>query len=212
MSDIYRHADKAIKRLYDEMEREFQNLSVILRFDELNLLNARSQVDAMFKRLDALCVDEYEEVADESYSDAKDEVGATAGKRKKPKSGFVNTVMMAYHPLTKYSYRNEWKRKRDRLVESLVSSRNRLEVRQSLRRSLTLLENQVRQYADIMTDEARLNAFVDAGEDRFKWNTQHDGKVCEVCNERDGQVYKLVDIPTKHHRCRCYLTPVSTGE
>ena len=189
MSNIYRHADKAIKRLFAEMEREFQNTSVILRFDELNILSARSQVDALYKRLDALCKEQYEEVAEESYSDAKQEIGAKIGKRRKPMSGFVNTMLMSYNPLTKYSYKNEWRRKRDRLVESLVSSRNRLEMRQSLRRALTLLENQVRQYADIMTDEARLNAFVDEGEDRFRWNTQHDGRVCETCNERDGEVF-----------------------
>lgn len=204
MSTPYAHADKAIKAMYDEMEREFQNISVMLRFDELNVVDVKEKVGDMYKRIDSFCKKRFKEVAENAYRDAKKEC---RGEKGKLESGFVGLILMAFHPTTKYVYRNEWNRKRDRLCESLMSSRNRLELRQMLRRTLNLTENQVRQYADIVTDEARLDAFIANGHELFKWNSMQDDKVCGTCSERDGQVYRLDEIPEKHPRCRCYLTP-----
>ena len=172
----------------------------------MTLQDTRRKVSEMYDRLYDVCLIEYEEVAARARRDAQKE--AHGQEKQESEIDFVKGILSAFCLLTKYSYRNEWKRKRDRLVESLMASQTRIDIRISLQRALNLLDNQVRQYADIVTDEARLDAFEEAGVERVRWNTQHDGRVCEMCHERDEQVYDIRLLPTKHHRCRCYYTPV----
>ena len=40
------------------------------------------------------------------------------------------------------------------------------------------------------------------------WVTQDDGKVCKICEERDGEVYPPGAVPPfpAHPLCRCYLS------
>ncbi len=60
-----------------------------------------------------------------------------------------------------------------------------------------------------MVDTARIDTFKKNGIRRVKWQTQEDEKVCEECNERDGKIYPIDNIPTKpHYRCRCWVEPV----
>ena len=206
MSKVYRHSDKAIKRLRSEMSREFQNMSITIRPRAMTLRETRRRVAEMYDSLYEVCLMEYEEVAERARRDAQRE--AQGEEKPKDEIDFVKGILSAFSLLTKYSYRNEWRRKRDRLVESLMTCETRIEVRVSLQRALNVLDNQVRQYADIVTDEARLDAFEEAGVRRVRWNTQHDGRVCGTCDARDGQVYDIHSLPTKHYRCRCYYTPV----
>lgn len=201
---IYRHADKAISSMFHEIEREFQNMSLRLRTNTPVYREVRAKVADMYERLYEICYSHYLEVAAAARKDAQNEIGTR--EKERPENHFVKAVLSAFSLLTHYSYRNEWNRKRDRLVESLMSSRNQQEMRQSLRRALNLLENQTRQYADIVTDEVRLDVFKSAKVKRVLWNTQHDGKVCSICLDRDGVIFDVNSIPTKHHRCRCYLT------
>ena len=65
------------------------------------------------------------------------------------------------------------------------------------------------QYADDVTDSARIKAFTDAGVEQVQWHTAGDEKVCQVCRERNGEIYPIDNIPDKPHRkCRCWLAPV----
>lgn len=206
MKTPYRHGDKALKRLYTLMEHEFQNFSTVLRFDEMNVMAVKKQVSRMYTRIQRVVKRELAEVAEKAYRDAEDEVKA-------PHKDFSGLVFLAalfgrYDPVTKYVYTREWVRKRDRLVESLMASRGRQEVRQALRRALDQMGLQVRQYTDNVTDEARFQVFGLAGIEKVMWNTQRDSRVCGVCEERDGEIYKIEDVPPKHYRCRCYLTAV----
>lgn len=204
MKTPYRHADKAVKKLVGSMGGEFQNLSVSVPFDELNVIRARKEVNGTFSRISREVKREFREVSRKVRTDTEEEIGA---KSKRFDSAlFLLALFKRYDPVTKYVYNTEWTRKRDRTVEGMLASRNRLEMRNSLRRSLDVLVNQVKQYADNLTDEARLSVFRDAGIQYVIWNTQEDEKVCEICRERDGKRYAIGDIPPKHYHCRCYLT------
>lgn len=79
--------------------------------------------------------------------------------------------------------------------------------RKALKRALDVLERQVMEMADTVTDDARTEAFRDAGIDEVRWNTQQDERVCSVCHDRDGLIYPVDQLPPKHPRCRCYFTP-----
>ena len=74
---------------------------------------------------------------------------------------------------------------------------------------MSLWSQQTAQYADIVTDAAVIQAFVDAGISKVRWITQEDEKVCKTCRERNGKVYPITELPEKPHwRCRCYFEAV----
>ena len=206
MKTPYNHADKALKVLNDTMGREFQNMSVSLRFDELNVIEVKKQVGAMYTRINRAVKCQFGKVAQKVFEDTEKELGVAhtefAGM------GFVLALLKRYDPVTKYVYTSEWMRKRDRLVESIMASEGRRELRQALKRALDLMALQVRQYADNLTDETRNEVFERAGVDEVRWNTQRDARVCGECADRDGMIYPIDAVPCKHYRCRCYLTAV----
>lgn len=205
MSKIYRHSDRAAKEMQSRMAAELQNLLTGLRFDELNVMGTRKKVDAVFKRLDKYCRARFKEVSDAARQDAMEENGVSKFASVR---GFVDDMLIAYNLTTGYVYANEWNRKRDRLVEGIMASRNRLGVRDAVLRTANLLKRQLAQYADEMTDAARIRAFKDIGVTEVVWHTQHDGKVCKDCDARDGEIFPIDNIPPKHYHCRCYVTAV----
>lgn len=203
---IYRHADRAMKKLNDLMSREFQTLSVRLRFDELNVADVKEKVGGVYTRIVREVRREYRMIAKEAKKDAEKEIDTLP--RDIAIAAFVAGMMSGYERTTGYVWNHEWTRKRDRLVESLMASGNRLEMREALRRALNLMSWQVSQGADDLTDDTRTAVFNLAGVEQVMWNTQEDEKVCEECQERNHQIFPLDHLPPKHRRCRCYLTAV----
>ena len=202
----YRHADKALGTLTDMMGREFQNLSTVLRFDELNVIEVKRTVGAMYTRIGKRVRRELRTIAKRVRKDTEKELGILPVDF--DDGALVLALMSGYDSVTRYVFTREWTRKRDRLVESLMSSGSRRDLRQALKRALDLMALQVRQYADNVTDEARLEVFEKAGVDKVRWNTQHDSRVCGICADRDGEIYEITEVPEKHYRCRCFLTAV----
>lgn len=210
MSAVYAHADKALKRLYARAEAEFQNLAVTAKWDELRIVGTLQTVNALYERLNEACEDEYLFIAKHAYRDVRKETDT-----REPDELFIFALISAYDQKMQYRYDREWQRKRDRLAESLIAVtqaadarlNNGNEVRQALKRALTLMEKQMQDMAETVTDEARIRAFDDMGIEKVKWNDMSDGKVCAQCAARDGQVYFLHDVPVKHRHCRCFLTP-----
>ena len=202
----YRHADKALKTLKGEMEAEFQNFSTTVGFDELNFLDLKKSVEGLYNRIDKAVRREFRKVARQVYRDAEDEVMLPHGKFE---TGlFLVALLKRFDPVTQYVYLNEWTRKRDRLVESLMASGGNQQMREALQRALNLMSDQVRQEADNLTDEARHDAFVASGVEKVRWVAEHDEKTCGTCRERDGQVYGINEVPEKHRHCRCYVVAV----
>ena len=208
--EIYRHSDESLKILYRVMGAEFQNLAVGLRFDELNAPKTKETVSEVYRRINVDVKREYRKIARKAYRDTEKEIGAEHADL--TPFALVAGILSRADPVTEYIYTYEWLRKRDRLVESLMAVRNRQELREALKRALDLMANQVRQYADNITDEARMAAFEIAGVKKVRWNTQRDGRVCPECHAREGLVYRINAVPDKHHRCRCYLTVASISE
>ena len=203
-SSPYRHADKAILHMNRYMEAEFQNLTLRLGFDELNLTQAKTAVNGMYARIQQEAKKAYREIVKASFRDAEREVNQE--QEELNDLAIVATVLERYDPVTLYVYGPEWTRKRDRLTESLLSSAGQQERRLAFQRALRLLAGQVAQYADNMTEEARAECFRQAGIKEVIWNTQRDGKVCGKCADRDGHTYRLDSLPHRHYKCRCYFT------
>jgi len=211
--DIFRHADRSLMVMLNGMNREFQTLGTEIGFDELNVMDTRRRVNAMYARMDAMIRREYRKVARRAYMDAIDEAGAVAGAF--DADAFVVGVLKAYDSVSDFVYDREWIRKRDRLFESIIATeRGNQEMRKNLKRGLDVLANQVRQYADNITAKARVYAFKQAGADVLVWITEDDEKVCKVCRPRHEQFYPIEMLPEypAHWYCRCRLDWVDMEE
>lgn len=204
--DIFRHADAALMVMLNDMAREFQNMSTEIGFEELNVLETRKRVNAMYRRMDGVIRREYGKVARKAYREACEEADYRTDGFDEDK--FVSDVLKAYDPVSDFVYNREWIRKRDRLFESIISTeRGNQEMRKNLKRGLDVLANQVRQYADNITAKARILAFKRAGIDVVVWVTEKDERVCSICAARDEQFYPIEMLPPypAHWHCRCVL-------
>lgn len=211
--DIFRHADRALMVMLNAMSREFQNLSTEIGFDEMNMMETRKRVNAMYERMDRVVRREYRSVARKAYMDASAEAGTDGGAFDAEK--FVAGMLRAYDPVSDFVYDREWTRKRDRLFESIIATeRGNQDMRRNLKRGLDVLANQVRQYADNITAQARVTAFKRAGADVLVWITEDDEKVCSVCRPRHEQFYPIELLPDypAHWRCRCKVSLVDMEE
>ena len=211
--DIFRHADRSLMVMLNGMNREFQTLGTEIGFDELNVMETRRRVNAMYARMDAMIRREYRKVARKAYMDACAEAGVSGSAF--DVEAFVNGALKAYDPVSDFVYDREWTRKRDRLFESIIATeRGNQEMRRNLKRGLDVLANQVRQYADNITAKARVYAFKQAGADVLVWITEKDDRVCSVCAPRDEQFYPIEMLPDfpAHWHCRCHLDWVDMEE
>ena len=211
--DIFRHADESLMLILTTMAKEFQRLSGQLGFDELNVANTRESVTMMYRRLDVVIRREYRKVARKAYREAAKEVGGPQGDFQSRE--FVAGVLRKYDPVSDFRYDREWIRKRDRLFESIIAVElGNQEMRKNLKRGLDVLANQVRQYADNVTVEARIEAFRRAKVEYVRWVSEKDDKVCATCRDRDGMVYALDEVPDipAHWHCRCWLEPADAPE
>lgn len=215
-TSIYRHADRELKRIFRFMSATFQNQSVRAAWDALNVISISVAVDQMYASMNEWIMGRYLEIARRAYRDAW--VAMFPGEEPEDTLDlpYIAALLDGYDPKMQYQYSKEWIRKRDRLKESMMavgqaSDRARIAntqaARKALKRALDVLERQVMEMADTVTDDARTEAFRDAGIDEVRWNTQQDERVCSVCHDRDGLIYPVDQLPPKHPRCRCYFTP-----
>lgn len=202
----YLLSDQAAKLLNRKAVRRFETARrkcTIAGFDELNIIKT---VTALYKGLDGdnqkafldLAVMVYEDT--DPHGDLEDEEDELMGL------WLMSEVLDQPDPVTGYTYTREVERKRDRAIESITASTRK---RQEFQKALRYWSRQTTQYTDIVTDEARLKAFRDAGVKKVRWRTEDDEKVCEVCGPRDGKVYDIDKVPSKPHlNCRCWLESV----
>lgn len=200
------YADRSIKTIQREMEREFQSFSRELGFDEMNILETRKRVHAMYKRLNDIVRREYRRIARKAYRETCMECGKDMDDLEVYL--FIDHVLSAYDPLSNYIFSREWTRKRDRLFESVIATqRGNQEMRTILKRGMNLLLNQVRQYADNVTVAAALKSYSDTGTEYVQWITMEDNRVCNECDSHHLVIYPLQELPPMpaHYRCRCYV-------
>lgn len=209
MKDPFANADKALKSLFKTVEREFSNYALSLAgMDELNLVQVRTLTDAMYSELDREVRQKYLDILKKRYRDALKE--ARSDSDKELEMSDLIQILQEYNKTVKYQYENEWVRKRDRLVESVMSSEDTQMMRESVQTGMRAVETQVRFFSDIMVDEASRKAFEDSMVLAVQWYTREDERVCKKCGARHGQVYDLADAPTipAHPRCRCWYLPI----
>ena len=129
------------------------------------------------------------------------------GKNKPNDSWVRKNIIEEYNTVTKYRFDNESERKQGYLFEAALASPDDIDT--TVRKALNLWTRQLTQYAEETGRKAAIQAYEDAGVTLVKWVSEKDEKVCSDCNDLDGTVFEITQIPdTPHHNCRCHLIPV----
>lgn len=203
----YEYADMVIRDMNKRNLRAFDKLKT-LKFDELNVFR---MVSAVYERSIELAKKRYLAIMRDAYIAALIEAGMAKRKAEDMADDsimedWVLDMLEDYDEVTLYRFLPEADRKRDRLVEALIAAHNKSE---EVDKALRLWVQQVAQYADNAVVLATIQGFADAGIKRVRWVSEQDERVCKVCDERDGRLYAIDDIPPPPHwRCRCILVPV----
>ena len=208
MSDFYEYTDKALKYLRRYFIRQFQNAELMIQADSMNVIPKTVEL--------------YDDLYNETIR-----VFMLIAKRKYKECGGTDTIEIAWlmgllkesNPLTGYIFMNDEDRKRQYYTEGILSGmedNKRIPasvVKRESKKALRYLYGSVKQYADIVTDEAAMQAFIDTNTEFVEYHTAKDEKVCEVCSPRDGNVYPLAYAPKlpAHYNCRCFYRKVTNS-
>lgn len=196
----WKTTDAAIAMLRRKAVRRFaQTIDGISDFDELNVTERGKTLYT------ALCKDNEQaflDLAKHIYYETEPH-----GK-KDPNKKWLLAFLAAYFAVTGYVYDHETDRKRAYFVEGVIADKHtKAALQRQAKKALRYWNDMTYEYADGVTDKARLKAFEDAGVKQVRWNALSDA--CEECQELNGEVFDIDDVPDKPHRhCRCWLTAV----
>lgn len=197
----YNAADKAIKAINRENLKLFGRLKIrLMKADELNIIRSVGETyDTSIRMAERRLL----ECARLAYLAAMQE----SGKRKRnpiDRDWLIDFLMMA-DPVTLYRFLPEAERKKARLTEALAATTERAKEVDKALRDWT---RQIGQAAIEVTDAATIEALETAGVPKVQWVSEHDARVCDVCEDMDGNVYDIDKVPKKPHwACRCRIKP-----
>lgn len=189
--NFYAYTDKALKYLRRYYIQQFNTAKMQIRADTLNVIavskklykSISEETERVFRKI---AMHKYREICGEDFI-----IGMWL-------SGLLNNP----DPLTGYVWQNDIDRKRAYFAESVLSGEP---LDKAAKKALRYWYQSQKQYADLITDAAALQAYADTKIQFVKWRTADDCKVCAVCNDRDGRIYPIDHVPSKpHYNCRCY--------
>lgn len=171
--------------------------------------DVRKHINKLYQAVYKIVKNEFWAISSSIYEEVYDETLAVgySGDLRTLNKTWLEKFFEDYNLVTKYVFNNEFDRKKSRLFESLLA--NMEERNQSYKTAENLLLRQIKQYIIELEDAIAMTVYSDLGVEFVKWNAEDDHRTCGVCNELDGQIFKLEDAPPKqHYQCRCWLTPV----
>lgn len=193
---MYEYTDKVIRYMRKKFIRLFNQFNGLTSFDELNVIQSSK---SLYAELEKIAEESFLLIAKRAYKDNGGEL----------KNAITVTRLLGwlndYNRITKYVYMHEVERKCARFAESILASDNRAK---EIETALRYWSDMVAQYAIDVTDKAVLQAYLDNGVKKVVWVSYKDKRRCTECQEREGQIYEITEVPEKPHRgCRCYLLP-----
>lgn len=204
---IYDTADKAIRAMNRQNLKEFGKLK-LAKWDEINVIRT---VGKTYDDSVRMARQRYYEIAFESFIVALLEalipnVDATRMAEETITADWILDMLEEVDPVTLYAFLSEAERKKQRLIEALAVATNR---NAEIDKALRYWTVQVSQFADNSVYNARLEAFRQAGITHVVWITQEDNRVCEDCDDLNGQIFQIDNVPPPQHiNCRCFVRPV----
>nr|DAO16236.1 MAG TPA: hypothetical protein [Caudoviricetes sp.] len=202
MKTPYDSAEKAMKKVYSDNQKRFNNMRLRLaKFDELNVMQISKSVKSLFNDIRNQTMSVYMKLAKEKYPKAT-------------KKLLLSWLEMVYI-VVEYQFENEFLRKQARYIEALTAlsqngkSLNGAEMLQLQRRMLNSLNLQLDEFSVYVVDKAMQQEMIETEVKKVKWNAEMDKRTCEECRSMDGQTYDVHKIPPKPHiHCRCWVEKV----
>lgn len=191
---MYEYADKIIEYLNKRFIEQFETISNLTAFDELNVIG---NVKKLYVDMQALVEKMFLLLAQHAYERAGGlDVSAITEQ-------WIIDFLNDYDPITKYVFNHEVERKAARFAESLIASETK---EAEIATALRYWSAMVAQYSIEVVDRATLDAYKDIGCTKVQWVAVIDGRQCSACDDRNGKVYDILCVPPKPHiGCRCYL-------
>ena len=175
----------------------------------MNIVQTKKHINKLYKKIFKIIKSELLAVANNIYAEVADEAVELGfdGDLGDIDEAWVEEFFKEYSPVTKYVFSNEIDRKKSRLFEALVADlEERLNSYETAEKQIV---KQIKQSGIEFEDEITQTAYNDLGVKKVQWVAEQDNKTCGVCNELDGEIFNLEDVPPKQHiNCRCYLIPV----
>lgn len=196
------YTDLIVSYIDKQLIDRFSRLKSLVSYDELNVLQ---EVNTLYREVGVIVRDAFYKLANKVYADNLHKKSVQSLDEQ-----LVDDLLCSYDPVSKYVFSNEEDRKRARLIEAIIASDAKTKEIDSALRAMSFM---CRIYADRVTDEAVMQAYIDEGECRVKWVAEKDEKTCSVCHGRDGKVYEINSVPKDPHpNCRCRRERVSLWE
>ena len=220
--NYYKAADRAIRKMDRDNLRAFNDLKTA-DFEKSSVVRT---VLGLYRKQRRKARKEYLRVGMDAYIFAlwlidteMPEEDARSMAREAVTDEWIGDVLSETDFVTLYRFNSETERKAQRLVEGLaiVSDGDykedagraaRFTRNDLIDQALKQWTKQLAQYAINVTDYAMLMAYADMGIEEVEWEDAGDQRVCTECHSRNGQRYKLDEVPPKHQNCRCHLKPV----
>lgn len=198
----YDTADRAVRAMNRENLKTFGRLKArLMKADELHIIR---EVGNTYDELLGLAKRWFLVIGREAYAQGMKD--ASRRKRNAIDRDWILDWLEETDFVTLYKFATEWERKKARLIEALPVAPDR---GREIDKALKAWTRQIAQAAISITDDATVEAYRDAGVREVEWVSEHDARVCDVCEDMDGNVYPIDDVPAKPHwGCRCRLVPV----
>ena len=193
--NFYAYTDKALKYLRRYYIQRFDSAKMQIRADKLNVISVTTR---LYERIAYETEKVFRKIAKQKYRELTGDdfiVGM-----------WLSGMLDESNPMTGYVWRNDIDRKRQYFTESIMSGEP---IDKAVKKALRYWYGSQKQYADIITDAAAMQAFEDMNTVYVQWNTADDCRVCSKCLSMDGHIYPINHAPIKpHYGCRCYFTRV----
>lgn len=197
----YDYADKTVKVLNKRFIEMFGKVRSLISFDEIHVIGV---VKTLYEEMYALTRRAFLTIARKAYKEADGTEPDIIDEL------WLISFLESYDPITKYVFAHEVERKMYYLIEGILASKNK---KPEIDKALRLWSSMVSQYAIETVDEAVKQAYADNNVIKVRWIAEKDEKTCAVCDERNGKVFILKDLPPKPHiGCRCRTEPVKEAK
>ena len=205
--------DKLLAKIKKTITANFAELET-LTWGELTPSFVRDKTKAMYNLLmenNRKCLTEIAKKAHDDIVDELIEMDYVLYRHSAPDGNWVDDYLKSFNRVSQYLYYPEADRKRLRLAEEIQTAKEFKDpamLKGSIEKAKGLWWNQTQVYFTDVVDAVRMEVMSQyADVDMVMWHSEHDERVCQECEERDGRVYTLAAVPKKHRLCRCWLTP-----
>ena len=205
--NIYEACDKAIQAMNREIVEDFGRLKMA-KFDQVSIIRTvmkvyRESAKRARKRYYGIGFEAYLLGLHMCHVEPKK---AHRMAEKVITGEWVDDVLSQTDFVTLYRFDNETERKAYRLAEALEETPDR---NREIDKAMKAWSQQLGQYCINFTDYAVIQAFEDAGVEFVEWVSRKDTRVCNECYARNGQIFRIDEIPAKHWNCRCTFRSAS---